>query len=109
AKAAEARRLNLQAETRMGDAATSRDELDAEYARANKIDPDVKRNAQPGGARDASAEKFATPNDARTAPDARTAHDAPGAHDARHAQADQADQAHTNPVKPGEVTERRLP
>lgn len=42
AKAAEAKRLSFQADKHQGTAASSRDELDAEFERANKIDPDVR-------------------------------------------------------------------
>lgn len=65
AKAAEARRLALNAEARQGDAATSRDKLDSELARANKIDPDVKSGT---GVHEASAERVIPPEAAR--PDA---------------------------------------
>lgn len=68
AKAAEARRLRLQAETHMGDAASSRDELDAEYERANKLDPDVKKRSGAGDVDQVAAEKMVASDDPHGSP-----------------------------------------
>ncbi|UVF79696.1 hypothetical protein [Gordonia mangrovi] len=44
AKAAEAKRLSEQAQAHQGHATESRDKLERELARADKLDPDVKKN-----------------------------------------------------------------
>lgn len=44
AKAAEAKRLAAEAHTYQGEVASKRQELDAEFQRADKLDPDVGRN-----------------------------------------------------------------
>jgi hypothetical protein len=49
AKAAEAKRLQHEAQSHQGAAASSRQELDAEFQRADKIDPDVKRSGRHEG------------------------------------------------------------
>ena len=46
AKAAEAKRLAAEASTHQGTAASKRQELDAEFQRADKLDPDVGRNGR---------------------------------------------------------------
>jgi flagellar basal body-associated protein FliL len=46
AKAAEAKRLAAEAQTHQGTAATKRQELDAEFQRADKLDPDVGKDGQ---------------------------------------------------------------
>ncbi|WGJ85238.1 hypothetical protein [Gordonia sp. SMJS1] len=45
AKAAEAKRLQEQARHHQGHAAESRHEVESEFARADRLDPDVRRNA----------------------------------------------------------------
>lgn len=45
AKAAEAKRLQEQARHHQGHAAESRQEVESEFARADRLDPDVRRNA----------------------------------------------------------------
>ncbi|MGA9873568.1 MAG: hypothetical protein WBQ44_20800 [Rhodococcus sp. (in: high G+C Gram-positive bacteria)] len=81
AKAAEARKLSLQAETHQGHAATSRDELDSEYERANKIDPDVKNGSRSGDVDQAHAEKVVGHDDRTGAHEAHGSND----HDGRSA------------------------
>lgn len=49
AKAAEAKRLQHEAQSHQGVAASSREELDAEFQRADKIDPDVPRGGRHEG------------------------------------------------------------
>jgi cell division protein FtsN len=80
AKAAEARRLSLQADTHMGDAASSRDELDAEYERANKLDPDVKKRSGAGDVDKAAAEKMVASDDAHDNRRGTDSHGLPGDH-----------------------------
>jgi DNA anti-recombination protein RmuC len=46
AKAAEAKRLAAEAQTHQGTAATKRQELDAEFQRADKLDPDVGKDGR---------------------------------------------------------------
>ena len=45
-KAAEAKKLAQQAQSHQGAAASSRDSVDAEFERADRIDPDVKGNGR---------------------------------------------------------------
>jgi FtsZ-interacting cell division protein ZipA len=49
AKAAEAKRLQHEAQSQQGHAASSRQELDAEFQRADKLDPDVPRSGRHEG------------------------------------------------------------
>ncbi|MFW0793735.1 hypothetical protein AAFP30_07985 [Gordonia sp. CPCC 205515] len=56
AKAAEAKRLNEQARVHQGQAVESREDIENEFARADKIDPDVGRDGTRRGADEPIAE-----------------------------------------------------
>ncbi len=58
----------------------SRDELDAEYERANKLDPDVKKRSGAGDVDKAAAEKMVASDDAHDNRRGTDSHGLPGDH-----------------------------
>jgi FtsZ-interacting cell division protein ZipA len=64
AKAAEAKRLQHEAQSHQGQAASSRQDLDAEFQRADKLDPDVPRS----GHHEADAHDVNAPRGNQTPP-----------------------------------------